>query len=304
MELCRGEECDMPQWIFGTCPIVSNRCQLQVPQNGNNPTTLNKWTWVADSPPSYSFGSNAPTNQNSMQSQSSYNSQSSQFNQQNQQSGYNSFGRKKRETATKDGKEEEEEDIPNSLDLLMLKREDPKESDSGSSVVQEAHFENSLVGVREVKLLNDDLECFDCSKMGQFFDDFEEDPEFAQLVGNNARQQYSQKPTPAVFRPNDQQQYRNPHAISGGSVGPTDILKKFPDVPYIGYGHCDFVLEDIQKQKSKEIDDLIEFLMASLRLSCEWSAENRLRSIFRSKNKLIEIQDDFTASISPLSPLT
>lgn len=139
------------------------------------------------------------------------------------------WGHKKRkaEDAEEDGKkgdEEEERHIPNSIDLLMLKREEPSASSSSSSTngneaETEAHFENVLVGTRSIKSAM--LDCNNCEKMGEFFNDYEEEPEFSRLVGETA----------STLR-------NDVDADIATEIENELFLKDNPQIPYVGFGHC------------------------------------------------------------------
>jgi len=54
---------------------------------------------------------------------------------------------------------------------------------------------------------------------------------------------------------------------------------------------------------TKEIEDLNKGFLASLRLQCDSAAENRVRGLYTSKFKLLEIQADYSVSLAKGSPV-
>ncbi|OXA55970.1 hypothetical protein Fcan01_09225 [Folsomia candida] len=303
-EFCRGGTCDIYHHLIGSCLISSHKCGQ--PLHGP-PALINKYTWQTGSA---RIGRGVESDENNNMRSVTLNlgpggsstelrlslAPQRHHNQDvHDGGGGEGWGHKKRkaEDAEEDGKkgdEEEERHIPNSIDLLMLKREEPSASSSSSSTngneaETEAHFENVLVGTRSIKSAM--LDCNNCEKMGEFFNDYEEEPEFSRLVGETA----------STLR-------NDVDADIATEIENELFLKDNPQIPYVGFGHCN--LSDLTENPanySKEIEDIGKFFLTSMRLHCDQNSENRVRSMFTSRFKLLEIQEDFSVGMAHASPV-
>jgi hypothetical protein len=189
-------------------------------------------------------------------------------------SGGEEGGLQSRKRQTKE-KSEEKDHIPNSLDLLMLKRDESIESES------EPHFENVLVETREAN----PTDCNGCERLGDFFNDFEEDSEFSKLVGQTV-----------VGLKTDLSLDFNT------GLENELFLTENPQFPYIGYGPCNkSQVLDSTLNYTKEVEDVTKFFLSSMRIQCDQISENRIRSMFTSKYKLLEIQEDFSIGMARAS---
>jgi hypothetical protein len=309
-EFCRGTPCDIYHYMFGLCALVSHNCKE--PLQGD-PDLINKFTWQTNMGPDYASGGGGggggeggppPPGAKGPKGKQQKGPQQGPPQQQPPppQGGGMEEGYPPEEGGGGGGpppgqiikrgadSESEKSHIPNSLDLLMLKRDNNKES----SAPDDSHFVNTLLKKRStikrspsMKDREALLDCSGCEKIGGYYSDFEEEPEFSTLIGQLA--------------PKFKQDIA---AESEMFFQNEEVLATNPSVPYIGFGMCNLTdLEDLQANFTKEIEDLTKFFTASMRLSCDRESENRVRSLFTSKMKLLEIQDDYSVGISRASQI-
>lgn len=189
--------------------------------------------------------------------------------------------------------------IPDSFDLLELNVEEngsysfknnirKRQAGTGHTASNSTETEKRGTTTGMIaSLIQHGISCVDCKSIGneEMFIDVEEDPEYSQLVAIDFRREFG------------------PEANKTPISSEWEIHKL--NVPYIGYGNCKHseMIITLQKPKSEELDDVIQFYLASLRADCRHALVSEIRGWLTTKLRFLHIQPDLSLKVLPSSPL-
>jgi hypothetical protein len=146
-------------------------------------------------------------------------------------------------------------------------------------------FKRSTDLERQAEEVTKIMKCKNCQKLGNFYKDLEEDIAFNTVLGQKFLSEY-----------NNTKAKRNRRF---------PWMRRATDLPYVGYGECSYmsVEPELKKPLSNEMDDVIEFYLATLRLDCNNALTNEIRGWLTSKLRFLRIVRDLSFELMPTSRL-
>ncbi|CAG7722477.1 unnamed protein product [Allacma fusca] len=252
-ELCRGEDCDLPEWILGTCAVINHKCAINVTV-AENASIYTKIIFEEDRDDNLYVDSNESESSTEDRTLSKRVRRSPRV----------------KELITKP----EIVHLPNTYDLLFMQH--------GKFAFR---FKRSTDLERQAEEVLHILKCKNCQKLGNFYADLEEDANFNMVLGEKFLEEF-----------NSTKMKRNRRF---------PWMRRAKELPYVGYGECSYmsVEPELKKPLSDEMDDVIEFYLATLRLDCHNALTNEIRGWLTSKLRFLRIVQDLSFELMPTSKL-